>query len=46
MCSVPLVGMVASWLSAMPPANLEAYKDVKVPKKAKERIEAALASIQ
>ncbi|PPJ45193.1 hypothetical protein C0075_05350 [Rhizobium sp. KAs_5_22] len=28
------------------PANLEAYKDVKVQKKAKEPIEAALASIQ
>lgn len=40
------MGMVGLVVVGDAPANLDAYKDVKVPKKAQERFEAALASIQ
>jgi len=40
------MGMVGLVVVGDAPANLEAYKDVKVPKKAQERFVAALASIQ
>ncbi len=40
------MGMVGLVVVGDAPASLDAYKDVKVPKKAQERFEAALASIQ
>lgn len=40
------MGMVGLVVVGDAPANLDAYKDVKVPKKAQERFEAALTSIQ
>lgn len=40
------MGMVGLVVVGDAPANLDAYKDVKVPKKAQERFAAALASLQ
>jgi len=40
------MGMVGLVVVGDAPANLDVYKDVKLPKKAQERFEAALASIQ
>lgn len=40
------MGMVALVVVGDAPANLDAYQDVKVPKKAQDRFGAALASIQ
>ena len=40
------MGMVGLVVVGDAPADLEAYKGVKVPKKAQERLDAALASLK
>lgn len=40
------MGMVALVVVGDAPANLDAFNEVKLPKKAKERLDAALASVQ